>query len=180
MEEIKINKNLKEIDREIQKLNNTIDKVKALKTDKIEFNNQRKENIELLIRNNIKTIFGKDSLEYDKYKYHKISHGMITLRDSPERRQMIFENGIEQTIIMLEGLIENLKEKKTDIQYNSQKSYIDIQDNVDDRNIFLANSYINEDDEFAQGFKKLLTKEGYNVLLTTTVSISFALALSKA
>jgi hypothetical protein len=160
-----INEIINDIDRGIQKIKNLIEKVNALKENEIKYDNQKKKNLEILIRKNIKNIFGEDSLEYDNYKYHKISHGAMTTRDTKERRQEIFESGIEQTKIMLEGLIENLEEKKLDIQYEAQKSYIDDNKNlVDKRNIFVAYSYKKEDDEFVKGFKRLLVKEGYNVL----------------
>src|SRR5467141_3028354 len=66
---------LEEIDRGITKLRRRIEEVKALETDHVSHDDQRVRTAEQNIRTTILEVFGPNSPEYERHKYHDIWHG---------------------------------------------------------------------------------------------------------
>lgn len=102
---------IEEIKIGIKKLRRRIEEVKNLDSDSIRFDCAKVSNVEENIRNAILEIFGPNSPEFQKNKYHEIWHGGLNIMDSDGERQAKFAAGIPQTVIMLEGLISRLEEK---------------------------------------------------------------------
>jgi uncharacterized protein (TIGR02391 family) len=105
---------LDEINIGIKKLTRRIDDVKNLDPKSIRYDDAIVSNTEANIRDTILEVFGNNSPEFQKHKYHKIWHGNINLMDSDGERQSKFAAGIPQTITILKGLIDRLEEKRED------------------------------------------------------------------
>jgi len=71
--------------------------------------------VESNIREAIREIFGSNSPEFQEHQDIEIQHGSWNINDDDEDLQYKFERGIPQSIIILEGLIERLAEKKIDL-----------------------------------------------------------------
>lgn len=106
---------LDEIMRGIEKLQRRIAEVKALKEKGVRYDDQVVKNAELNIQETIREVFGEDSAEYDKHRYHDIWHGPMIMGDSKYSIQSKFDAGIPHSVTMLEGLIARLEEKRTDL-----------------------------------------------------------------
>lgn len=104
-----------EINRGIEKLKRRISDVQALDPQKVRFDDTAVDNIEQRIRETIREIFGPQSPEFRDHEHHRIWHGDYNVMDSEATRQSKFNDGIPQTIKMLEGLISCLEEKRAEI-----------------------------------------------------------------
>ena len=67
------------------------------------------------INSTILEVFGENSPEYREHGGHLIWHGAITMGESEYSSQSKFSEGIPQTITMLMGLSDRLKEKFRDL-----------------------------------------------------------------
>jgi uncharacterized protein (TIGR02391 family) len=112
---------LQEIDQGISKLKRRIDDVKRLLDDKVRYDDRRKVNVEEEIDRTIMEVFGINSPEYRSNRHHFIWHGEMIVSAFGEEpdSQGGFEAGIPQTMIMLEGLIARLEEKRVDLGQDS-------------------------------------------------------------
>jgi len=106
---------LDEIKRSAGKLQRRISDVKSLKEKQVRYDDQDVDNVVTRIRSTICEIYGENSPEFRQNGHHCIWRGGYNLGDSNDTRQGKFEEGIPQTIKMLEGLIEHLEEKKIDL-----------------------------------------------------------------
>lgn len=106
---------LDEIKRGIEKILRRIADVRQLEINQIKHNDQKKDNVEFQIIETIREVFGEQSPEFKKNKYHSIWKGSHIIGDSDINRQRYFMGGIVNTITMLEGLIQRLEEKKSAI-----------------------------------------------------------------
>jgi len=106
---------VQEIDRGIKKLRRRVEDVRNLKPEKISYDDGQVRNVEGNIRETIREVFGQNSPEFCDHQYHDIWHGGYNTMDDDATRQTKFAAGIPQTIIMLEGLIARLEEKREDI-----------------------------------------------------------------
>jgi len=107
---------LDEIERGIEKLQRRITEVKDLKDKQVRYDDQARSNVQFNIQETIREVFGEDSAEYDRHRYHRISHGSEHIGMTPYELQSGFEAGIPKTVTMLEGLIQRLEEKRGDLQ----------------------------------------------------------------
>lgn len=106
--------NIEEIEMAITKLTRRIEDVKALETQKVVWEDQRKDDVEFSIRETIREIFGQNSPEFNKYRYCEIwDGGHYMMRTGEEQNS--FESGIKKTVLMLEGLIKRIEEKRGDL-----------------------------------------------------------------
>lgn len=106
--------NNEEIERGISKLKKRMDEVRSLESGKVHYEDQRVTNTEFNIRETIREIFGPHSPEFDQYHNYQIWGGSSVIMDD-ENVQEGFELGIPKAIMLLEGLIKRLEEKKTDL-----------------------------------------------------------------
>lgn len=104
---------LDDIERGLGKLQRRIAEVAGLKDKR--YDDQAGKTAKLNIHETIREVFGDDSAEYDKHRYHDIWHGSLTIGASEHEKQGKFEEGIPHTIAMLEGLIACLEEKRADL-----------------------------------------------------------------
>ncbi|MCB4791281.1 MAG: TIGR02391 family protein [Elusimicrobia bacterium] len=117
-----------EIDVGISKLNKRINDVKSIDSKNTKHSDATIETIELNIRETIREIFGTNSPEFKKHQYHAIWHGGVAFNLPDYERHRRFVDGIPQTISMLEGLIERLKEKEEYISFESKDKEISFWD----------------------------------------------------
>jgi uncharacterized protein (TIGR02391 family) len=113
--EIKQFKNSAEIDRAITKLKNRIDVVKNLDPRQIRYDDQRVYNVQDAISNTILDVFGPNSPEHNRNGHIRIRHGPMYTGISPEECQQQFAEGIPRTVTLIEGLIQNLEEKRANL-----------------------------------------------------------------
>jgi uncharacterized protein (TIGR02391 family) len=115
---------IKEIDAALKKLHKRIDEVQSLRNDQVPYSDRKVTNAEQNIKNSILEIFGPNSPEYghilqDWYAIFLPTHQVI-LSDYEEQslrseNQQRFQEKLPQTITMLEGFIQQLKEKRSEI-----------------------------------------------------------------
>jgi predicted nucleotide-binding protein len=67
------------------------------------------------IRETIREVFGPNSPEFHDHQYDDIWHGGYNGSDEDRERQQKFLAGVVQTVLMLEGLVTRLEEKRADI-----------------------------------------------------------------
>jgi uncharacterized protein (TIGR02391 family) len=110
---------LEEIPHAITKLRRRIEEVKALKTEGVFYRDQLRMNAEHNIRDTILEVFGANSPEYKAHQYHNISIGEIRLGKPTELYQADFQNGLDQTVTLLEGLVSRIEERRNDLGHDS-------------------------------------------------------------
>jgi predicted nucleotide-binding protein len=103
-----------EIDQGIAKLRRRISEVTGLQQG-VHFRDGRVRNAESNIRETIRDVFGPTSPEFNDHQYHDIWHGGLNMNDDDHDRQQKFAQGTVDSIVMLEGLIGRLEEKRADI-----------------------------------------------------------------
>lgn len=109
---------LEDIRHGVTKLNRRIEEVKQLETDKVQWDNQRSNDVEFNIRETIREVFGDKSPEFKQHQYHDIWDGPHIM-GGDGNEQYYFQEGIKQSNTMLEGLIKRLHEKKEDMSYDT-------------------------------------------------------------
>jgi len=107
--------NIEEIERGIAKLRKRIEDVNLLKTDKVQWNDERIKNVAFDIIETIREVFGSNSPEFNQYQHHQIWGESMVIGSYGEDPQEAFEPGIPKTITMFNGLIKRLEEKKSDL-----------------------------------------------------------------
>jgi uncharacterized protein (TIGR02391 family) len=110
--EIKQFKTSAEIDRAIAKLKNRIDDVKNLDPRQMRYDDQRVYNVQDAISSTILEVFGPNSPEHNRNGRVQIRYGPMYAGISPEECQQQFAEGIPRTATLIEGLIQNLEEKR--------------------------------------------------------------------
>jgi uncharacterized protein (TIGR02391 family) len=111
-DEIKEFRSVDEIDRGIETLERRIAEVNALATG-TNYDDQRRYSVETSIASAVLEIFGPNSPEYGENRYHSIWHGGHFINQPSDESQASFLAGIPQTVAMLQGLIERLREKRS-------------------------------------------------------------------
>lgn len=104
-----------ELDRGIEKLRRRIDEVNRLDPAQMSLSDARVTTAESNIRDTIRDVFGDTSPEFRDHEYHAIRHGPMHVGASPAQIRALLQAGIPQTVLMLEGLIERLEEKRIDL-----------------------------------------------------------------
>ncbi len=103
-----------QIKKGIKKLRRRIADVKALDPQNIRPDDQAVTNIERQIVSTIQGIYGTQSRQYQDNQHHQIWHGPMHMMMTQSEIQRRFTNGIPQTVKLLEGLINDLKENLED------------------------------------------------------------------
>ena len=111
-DEVKEFRSVDEIDQGIETFERRIAEVNALATG-TRYDDQQRYNVERSIVSAVLEIFGPNSPEYGENQYHSIWHGGHIINQHPEDCQACFLAGIPQTVAMLQGLIERLREKRS-------------------------------------------------------------------
>lgn len=109
-----------EIDAGIRKLRRRIEEVNGLATDEIRYDDARVKTAEANIREAVRDVFGPQSPEFYDHQYYDIWHGGFNMYDNEANMQNKFLSGVEQTVVMLEGLIARLEEKREDLSDTPQ------------------------------------------------------------
>jgi uncharacterized protein (TIGR02391 family) len=111
-DEIKEFRSVDEIDRGIGSLERRIADVNELATN-TRYDDRRRYNVESSIASTVLEIFGPNSPEYGELQHHRIWHGPTMINQSEYESQACFLEGIPQTVAMLQGLIDRLREKRS-------------------------------------------------------------------
>ncbi len=115
---------INEIDLGIKRLRRRIEEVKSLDPQKVSHDDARVSTVETNIREAIREVFGQNSPEFKDHEYHEIWHGGYNMGDNEYDLQRKFAEGIPQTVLMLEGLISRLEEKREDLSDLTQNATI--------------------------------------------------------
>lgn len=91
--------------------------MKALDPTKIRYNAPQVEAATLNIRADLTEVFGERSLEYDSYFHKSVSYpeGTGGMHTSDGYYQVCFMRGLPNIVLMLEGLIGRLEEKRENL-----------------------------------------------------------------
>lgn len=101
-----------EIDRAVAKITKRLEDVRGLDLSIHRWDGPEKKSVQENIRQTILSVYGESSPEYQDHGFHTISRGPHNFRAGDSGRQRSFEQGIGDTIVMLEGLIRRLEEEK--------------------------------------------------------------------
>jgi len=130
-----------EIEKGIKKIDRRIEEVKALRNNGAKFNDAQTKTVTLNVRETIRVVFGPESPEFNDYKNHVIFHGTRNILADEYERQDTFYAGIPQTVIMLEGLIDRLEEKKEDIEDSSVIVDTEVPEKIPSRDVFVVHGH---------------------------------------
>src|SRR6266545_353379 len=103
------------IDSGIRKLKRRIEEVTSLDPRAVRFDDARVENASRNIRADIIEIFGDDSQEYFAHGAHSIGNPQSVAGMDDDEYQHYFAEELPNTLLMLEGLIKRLEEKREDL-----------------------------------------------------------------
>ena len=143
-----------EIDYGIRKLRRRIEDVNSLDPNEVSHDDARVNNIESSIQETIREVFGPNSPEFHDHQYHDIWHGPHIMGDDPYNIQQKFAAGIPQTVLMLEGLIARLEEKREDLSEKAP-SLQQVRPTGTTRRVFVVHGH---DEEAKQTVARFLEK----------------------
>jgi uncharacterized protein (TIGR02391 family) len=105
------------IESGIRKLRRRIEEVEALDPQAVRFNDPQVEASTRNIRADLLDIFGPRSPEYVTHANYSVGYPQGTggAVMTPSQRQYRFQDGLPKTVVMLEGLIKRLEEKREDL-----------------------------------------------------------------
>lgn len=149
---------LRDIDSGIKKLRKRIEEVNTLDPQKIPYNDTRVKTAQTNIREIIREVFGQNSPEFRDHQYHEIWHGGYSMGDTEYEFQQCFAEGIPQTVLMLEGLIGRLEEKRDDLSGLHEPTTI-TQPKGTTRRIFLVHGHDEEAKQIVARFLEKLKLE---------------------
>jgi len=146
---------LNDIEKGQKKLRKRIGEVNALKQNGAQFNDAQTKIVTNNIRDTIRDVFGPNSPEDKAHKNHAIFHGTRNILADEYERQEKFVQGIPQTVILLEGLIDRLEEKKEDLEDSEVVDETNLSEKITSRDIFLVHGH---DKELLETVARFLTK----------------------
>jgi diguanylate cyclase (GGDEF)-like protein len=118
-----------EIDRGIEKIRRRIQDVERLASEKISHRDAAVDNVEHAIVDTIRDVFGEGSAQFQRHNYFRIDDGpmrMMGFHESPAafnaQRQRQFEQHLPGAITRLQGLIQQLEEKRRDFAQDNAGS----------------------------------------------------------
>jgi diguanylate cyclase (GGDEF)-like protein len=118
-----------EIDKAITKMRRRIQDVERLTAEHVSRRDAAVDNVEHAIIDTIRETFGEGSSQYDRHRYFAIDDGpqrLMGMRENPAhfhaQRQAQFEQHIPHAIKRLEGLIQQLDEKRADLSESDAMS----------------------------------------------------------
>jgi len=101
-----------EIDRAIERLDRCHTLLGELWDCQATYDDPRKHDLEDRIRTTVLEIFGPNSPEYGRHRYHRIWHGGMYVNMPKEETQACFRDGFPHTTVMLKGLRDRLEESR--------------------------------------------------------------------
>lgn len=113
------------------------------------------------IKSTIRDVFGAESSEFRENQYHQISRGRMHVGMSRQQLQRNFQNGIPHTIAMLNGLMERLREKASELPDAPNGPAVSLEDTEElrspaNRDVFLVHGHNNEAKEKVARFLERL------------------------
>jgi uncharacterized protein (TIGR02391 family) len=110
----------------IVKLERRIKEIRSLNEKGVRYNDQSVYNATNNFKDTVLEIYGENSPEFKHHGYHRIWHGPHIVGMGESAQQQCFEEGIPQTITILDGLIQRLNEKIADGQIDPEKKTQDV------------------------------------------------------
>jgi uncharacterized protein (TIGR02391 family) len=104
-----------EIDRGIEKLTRCQTLLQDLWDCRVAYDDPRTRTLVDRIRTTVLEIFGPNSPEYGRHRYHEIWHGDQFVNMTEQEIQAGFLAGFPHTTVMLQSLIERLQESRADL-----------------------------------------------------------------
>ncbi len=104
-----------EIDRAIEKLKRCKDLLDELWDGQAAYDDPRTRILEHKIRTNVLEIFGPNSPEFGRHRYHRIWHGPEFVNMPEHEIQTGFRLGFSHTGVMLKSLIDVLEERGSEL-----------------------------------------------------------------
>lgn len=108
-----------EIDRALEKLSRCKTLLDELWDSQAEYDDPRKYELEDRIHRTVLELFGPNSPEYGRLRYHRIWHGPQFVNMPREQIQAGFRSGFPHTGVMLKALMDRLEEARSDLRGNS-------------------------------------------------------------
>jgi uncharacterized protein (TIGR02391 family) len=112
--EEKVFTTLEEVDQAIVKLTRRLEEVEALDPHRIRYDDPSKTSAAQNFSAAVLAIYGVNSPEYRRYRYHRIQHGSEYIGMGDRERQENFAEGIKHTAEAIKNLIRGLEERKAD------------------------------------------------------------------
>jgi len=108
-----------EIDHAIEKLDRCQTLLSELWDCQATYDDPRKRTLEDRIQTTVLEIFGPNSPEYGRHRYHRIWHGSMFVNMPEEEIEAGFRAGFPHTTVMLKGLTDRLAEIRFDLHRDS-------------------------------------------------------------
>ena len=102
------------IERDIEKLRQRITDIQKLQADGVRWDDGKKEAVERHTRMTVRDVFGPNSPEFREFEHFEIDEGPWNTDWSDAEYQGTFLARIPHAIAVLEGLVDQLKERKHD------------------------------------------------------------------
>jgi uncharacterized protein (TIGR02391 family) len=102
-----------EAERAVTKLRRRIEECEGLRS--LRYDDERVYNAASKISDTILDVFGQNSPEYGRHRYHHIKHTTV-INASESANQKWFQEGLVSTLTMLAGLVEVIQERVADDQ----------------------------------------------------------------
>jgi uncharacterized protein (TIGR02391 family) len=106
---------VEEIEFGIRKLARRKAEVEGLNPSDVRHGDPQIRNIESNIRNTVREVFGENSPEFHEHGHLTIWRGGVAFNETEHVLQRKFAEGIPQTVVILDGLIARLEEKREDL-----------------------------------------------------------------
>lgn len=106
---------LEDIEHGIRKLRRRIEEVKALDPKTVRYDDARVEAATRNINADIGDIFERNSPEYLAHGSHSLGYSSMVMGKSDYEYQQDFAENLPHTVVMLEGLMKRLEEKREDL-----------------------------------------------------------------
>jgi diguanylate cyclase (GGDEF)-like protein len=121
-----------EIDRAIAKIRRRIEEIERLRAERVSHRDAAVQNVEHNVRDTIREEFGEGSSQFDRHRYFEIDDGpkyAMGFHESEagfdSRGQQQFAQRIPGAITRLEGLIQQLEERRADLAVPGIETTVD-------------------------------------------------------
>ena len=103
-----------EVDQAITKLSRRLEEVRALDPQRIHYDDPAVRSAAENFSDAVLAIYGLNSPEYRRFRYHRIRHGSEYIGMGERDRQKAFADGLTHTAAAIENLIKQLQERRDD------------------------------------------------------------------
>jgi uncharacterized protein (TIGR02391 family) len=112
--EDKVFTTVQEVEQAIAKLRRRLEELQALDPGRVRYDDPRVKSAAQNFSDTVLQVYGPNSPGYQRFSYHRISHGPVYTGMSDGELQGNFAAGVAHTIEAVENLIRRLEERKAD------------------------------------------------------------------